>query len=210
MRKYFSRLVSVMMVILCMSWLVTARAADASDPVKLLESIADQMIAQLKSHKATLKSNPSLVYSLANRLVVPHADLDEMSRRVLPAKTWSDATPQQKSQFKKEFTMTLERTYGSALADYEDQTIKFFPVRGGSEGKSTVKVDSQINRSDGPSISVSYNLIRVGSQWKLYDMVVEGVSMLQSFRSQFSDKLDHQDMASLIKDLSDHNSSGGN
>jgi phospholipid transport system substrate-binding protein len=206
MRKNFFAMITVFIFVLSMGWMVSTKAADASDPVRLLQNIADEMIAGLKSHKTTLKSNPAAVYSLANRVVVPHADLDEMSKRVLPAQTWASATSAQRAQFKKEFTVTLERTYGSALAEYTDQTIKFFPVRGGVSG-NTIKVDSQIARTDGPSIGVSYNLIRVGSQWKLYDMVVEGISMLQSFRSQFADKLDHEDMAALIKELSQHNSS---
>ncbi len=195
------------LLLVSMCWIGNNYAADASDPVRLLQSIADEMMSALRAQGTTLKSNPSRVYSLANQIVVPHADLDEMSRRVLPARTWSSATPAQRAQFKREFTITLQRTYASALAEYTDQTIKFYPVRGGSAGKNTVKVDSQIIRSDGPSISVSYDLVRAGSQWKLYDMVVEGISMLQSFRSQFADKLDHEDMANLIKDLANHNSS---
>src|SRR5690242_15481082 len=169
-----------------LGWGVNA-AADAG-PVNMLQSLADQMIASLKANKASLKTNPNVVYSLAYKIIVPHADLDTMSQRALPPKTWVHATPTEKAQFEKEFTTLLVHTYASALSDYTDQTIRFYPVRGGAEGKDHVRVDSQIIRSDGPSIHVSYQLLKRGGQWKLYDMTVEGVSLLSSFRSQFADK----------------------
>jgi phospholipid transport system substrate-binding protein len=185
-------------------------SANDSDPVSMLQSLADQMIANLKTNKATLKTNPTLVYSLARKIVVPHADLGEMSKRVLPPQIWNSATASQRSQFENEFTTLLVRTYASALSDYTDQTVKFYPVRGGVGGKNTVRVDSQIIRSDGAPINVNYRLIRQGSVWKLYDMTVEGVSLIESFRSQFSDKVAQgSDMAGLIQYISDHNAKNG-
>ncbi len=177
--------------------------ASTGDPVGLVKSLADEMIASLKAHKTTLKSNPSLVYSLAYKIVIPHADLDEMSQRVLPPKTWNNATSGQREQFKKEFTDLLVRTYASALADYTDQTVRFFPVRGG--GGRSVTVNSQIVRSDGPSISVSYRLHMTNSGWELYDMTVEGVSLLQSFQEQFRQKISQgANMDQILADLKQH------
>lgn len=175
------------------------------NPVAMLQSIANQMISSLKQHKTTLKSNPRLVYSLAYRIIVPHANLDEMSKRVLPPSTWNNATAAQRSRFKQEFTNLLVHTYASALADYNDQTVEFYPVRGGYEGKSTVRVNSKIVRTDGPPIAVNYSLVLTSRGWMLYDMVVEGVSLLESFRSQFADKLSQGNMAELIQELARHN-----
>jgi phospholipid transport system substrate-binding protein len=204
-KNYFSKGIAALFILMLLN---ISNAFAASDPVVMLESIANQMIATLKNNKASLKNNPGLVYSYANRIVVPHADLTEMSKRVLPPQTWNNATLSQRSQFQQQFTNILIRTYASALADYKDQTVKFYPVRGGYEGKSTVKVDSRIIRSDGPSIPVSYRLVLNGSEWKLYDMSVEGVSLLESFRSQFADRLSQGDMDTLIKSLSTHNTRG--
>lgn len=196
--------VLTLLVIGCLS-LVSVSARAAGDPISMLKSVADQMITNLKQHQTTLKQNPALVYSLANRIIVPHADLDEMSKRVLPPRTWNSATSTQRSVFEHEFTTTLVRTYASALAQYKDQTIKFFPVRGGYAGRQTVRVNSQIIRSNGPSISVVYSLVSRGGEWRLYDMTVEGVSMLESFRSQFADQLARGNMESLINVLKQHN-----
>jgi phospholipid transport system substrate-binding protein len=198
-------------LILCLTLLLgfTQRALAGGDPSQMLQSVANQMVDALRSHKATLSSNPSVVYSLAYKIVVPHADLDEMSKRVLPAQVWSNATPEQRSQFKKEFTTLLVRTYASALADYTDETVQVYPVRGGYAGKSSVVVQSQIVRSNGPAIPVSYRVFLRGSEWKLYDMTVEGVSMLQSFRSQFADKLSQGNMSNLLTAIREHNAANG-
>ena len=176
-------------LIASLTWLMCmhAYAQSQSDPVGLLQYIANNMIAGLKANKATLKTKPGIVYKLAYRYVVPYADLSEMSKRVLPPQIWNNATSSQRVQFQKEFTTTLIRTYASALTSYQDQTIQFYPVRGGYEGARTVVVRSEITGSETQPIEVTYRLMRVGSVWRLYDLSVEGVSMLESFRSQFAD-----------------------
>jgi phospholipid transport system substrate-binding protein len=188
------------------SYAILAKAEQS--PVDMLKSVADQMIQALKQNKATLKAKPSFVYSLANRIVVPNADLDEMAKRVLPPQTWNHANSAQRKEFKREFTQLLVRTYATALADYTDQTVQFYPIRGGYQGKTTVQVNSKIVRSDGPSIPVNYRLTLKGSGWKLFDISVEGISLLESFRSQFADKLSQGNIEQLIKDLKIHNTRG--
>lgn len=174
-----------------------------SDPTALLQSIANRMINELKANKVTLQSNPALVYRLANTIVVPHANLSEMSKRVLPPAVWNGASTSQRLQFQKEFTRLLVRTYASALASYKNQSVRFYPIRGGYQGKRTVEVNSEI--INGSTIRVLYRLIRSGSQWQLYDMSVEGVSLIESFRSQFADILSQGDMSLLLKRLTEHN-----
>ncbi len=192
---------------LMFGWLISinAYAVPTGDPVNLLRYVADHMIAGLKEHQATLKTKPSTVYNLAYQFVVPYADLAEMSKRVLPPQIWRNASQEQRSRFEKEFTTTVIRTYASALTSYQDQTIQFFPLRGGVGGAQTVEVNSQINSSQSQPIHVTYRLIRKGSSWRLYDMAVEGVDMLDSFRAQFSDILSQGDMNSLLQRLSGHN-----
>jgi len=182
-----------------------AFAAINNDPLKLLESVSAKIVTELKSNKATLKSNPNKVYSIAYKYVVPNADITVMSQRVLPPNIWQRATASEKLKFKTEFTKLLVKTYAGALSDYTSQTIKFHPIRGGFNGKSRVKVSSQIIRSDGPPIAVVYSLLKEPSGWKLYDMSVEGVSLLESFRSQFQSKLSQGNMKNLIGDLQKHN-----
>ncbi len=195
--------------IITFSWLISLSSYAQGDPVSLLRSIADNMIAGLKANQATLKTKPRIVYSLAYRYVVPHANLAEMSKRVLPPQVWNKATSAQRAQFQKEFTTTVIRTYASALNSYQDQTVQFYPVRGGIGSASMVEVSSEIHSPQNQSIHVTYHLVRSGDGWRLYDMSVEGVDMLESFRAQFADILSQGDMNLLLQRLSNHNSRSG-
>lgn len=184
-----------------LSW---AEPVNTREPMQMLQSIANNMIAELKKNRDTLKTNPRKVYALANRLVVPYADIDEMSKRVLSPETWNKMTAKQKTHFEKEFTTLLVRTYASALAAYKDQGITFFPIRGSNANKHMIEVNSEIN-SAGNIIRVSYRLLHKENGWRLYDMSVEGVSLLESFRSQFADLLKQGDIETLLNKMSNHN-----
>jgi phospholipid transport system substrate-binding protein len=205
MQKNKIVLTLVMLVLSLFTLITPVQAAPSGDPVSLLQYIANNMIAGLKANKATLKTKPGIVYNLAYKYVVPYANLNEMSKRVLPPRIWNGATNAQRREFEKLFTTTVIRTYASALTNYADQTIKFYPVRGGTSA-GTVEVNSQIISSQSGPINVSYRLVRTGGGWRLYDMSVEGVSMLGSFRAQFSDILSQGDMNTLLSRLSGHNS----
>jgi phospholipid transport system substrate-binding protein len=183
----------------------TVEASVQSDPIGLLQYIADNMIDQLRANKATLKTKPDIVYKLAYKYVVPYADLPEMSKRVLPPQVWNGATAAQRAQFQKEFTRLVIRTYASALTSYKDQQVKFFPIRG-SAGNN-VEVKSEITSSSSPAITVSYRLLQTSGGWKLYDMSVEGISLISSFRSQFADILSNGTMNDLLARLTKHNAS---
>lgn len=201
-------------ILTCFAWAFSANgyaqsAATQSDPVALLQYIADNMISQLKSHKATLKTKPQFVYSIARRYVVPYANVAEMARRVIPRDVWNSATPAERSQFQDRFTTTLIRTYASALSAYSDQSVKFYPVRGGYQGKNSVTVQSDIISSETSPIRVTYRMVRQGNVWRLIDLSVEGVDMLQSFRSQFADILSSGSMKELLQRMQSHNSREG-
>lgn len=176
-----------------------------SDPVALLQYAANNMVAALRENRATLKTQPKVVYDLSYKYVVPYADLTLMARQVLPPQTWNNASAAERAKFQHEFTITLIRTYASALSSYRDQTVTIYPVRGGYEGKRTVEVQSRISNANGEPIEVSYRMVKVGSAWRLYDLSVEGVSMLASFRSQFADILSQGNMSALLSRMSGHN-----
>ena len=137
---------------------------------------------------------------------LPHADLDLMSEQVL-GRYWAQASPEQRSEFKNQFTYFITRTYSTALSSYSNQTIKFYPIRGGVSGNK-VQVNSAITTSHG-NVSVSYRLALINDQWKVYDFSVEGVSLVENYRSQFADILRTQGMAGLLDRLKSRNASIG-
>lgn len=172
----------------------------AQGPVEVLQSTSDQMLAALKQSS---NRDSGTLYSIIQKILLPHIDLDVMSRLVV-GKYWNTASPQQKAQFKQQFTRFVSNTYSTALAAYKDEKIKFYPVRGGVKG-NRVQVNSEIFQNNGQTINVAYQLTNISGDWKVYDFSVDGISMVQNYRSQFADVLAQSGFDGLLKRLQSHN-----
>lgn len=171
-----------------------------NSPVPMLQDSANQILATLKQNQAGLKKNPQIIYQAVEKHFLPKVDVTGMSRSVLGRVAWTKATASERAQFAQAFTRLVIRTYASPLAQYTDETVKFMPVRGSLDGRF-LKVSSVIVRSKGNNIPLNYSLVSAGGQWKIYDLSVEGVSLLQSFRSQFAQVLQNSNMQDLIKQM---------
>jgi phospholipid transport system substrate-binding protein len=169
-------------------------------PMPMLEGTANQIIATLKQNKSNLKSNPQVIYQAVQRYLLPNVDVSGMSRSVLGRQAWSKASASERQQFSAAFTRLVIRSYASPLAEYTDETVKFLPIRG-SLTSHFLRVNSIIVRSNGQSIPLSYSLVSKNGTWKIYDLSVEGVSLLQSFHSQFAEALRNSSMQELIKQM---------
>jgi phospholipid transport system substrate-binding protein len=180
--------------------------AGTPNPQTMLTATTDKLLATLKQNRATLKRNPKYIYQIVNKILLPHVDVIAMSQSALGRRGWLGATIPQRKKFTKAFTVTVIKTYSSALNAYTDETIRYFPLRGGFRGKKVLRIRSQIMRASGPPISMIYGLILRKTTWKIYDLNVEGVSLLQSFRSQFSAQLAKGwGVAKVITHLEKHN-----
>lgn len=171
-----------------------------TSPVPTLERCANQIISVLRANKANLKTNPSIIYHAVEENFLPYVDVAGMSRSVLGRQAWQKATPAQRAQFSKVFTQLVIRTYASPLAQYTDETVQFLPLRG-SLANRFIRINSVIVRSQGQNIPLSYSLVAKDGGWKVYDISVEGVSLLQSFRSQFAGLLQSSDISEVIKQM---------
>jgi phospholipid transport system substrate-binding protein len=179
--------------------------AATSSPVDMLRSTADRMIAELKANKASLQQDPNSVYSIVKRILLPHVDQETMARSVLGRDVWQNGSESQHKRFIDEYTFLLVRTYSRALASYNDQTIDFLPIREDLEDKKFIEVNSLIRQKDGPSIPVDYRLRLLGNEWKIYDITVDNVSMIQSYRAQFAEKVAQGGFEGLINSLTELN-----
>ena len=171
-----------------------------SSPIPVLQNAANQIIATLKQNKSQLKSNHKIIYQAVRKYLLPIVDVNGMSRSVLGRQAWNKATAAERREFTNEFTQLVIRTYASPLAEYSDESVKFLPVRGDTNGRF-VRVNSIVVRSSGQSIPLSYSLVSKNGQWKVYDLSVEGVSLLQSFRSQFGQALQNSSLRDLIAQM---------
>lgn len=168
-----------------------------NSPIPMLEQTANNIIATLKENKSSLKSNPNIIYQAVETNLLPIVDVAGMSRSVLGRQAWSKATEKQKNQFSKAFTRLVIRTYSSPLAQYTNESIQFLPLRG-SVNSRFLRVNSIIVRSEGQNIPLSYSLVSKNGQWRIYDLSVEGVSLLQSFRSQFAEALKNSSIDEVV------------
>lgn len=192
------RLFKTLTLLLCLS--LSHMMFAQSSPVPMLENSANEIIATLKANKSSLKSNPAIIYRAVETHFLPNVDVAGMSRSVLGRQIWQKASPAQREQFSKAFTRLVIRTYSSPLAQYKDETVQFLPIRG-SLSNRFLRINSVIVRSEGQNIPLSYSLVSKNGQWKVYDMSVEGVSLLQSFKSQFAQVLQNSDISEVIKQM---------
>lgn len=178
-------------------------------PLPMMQTTAQQMLEKLKTHKEA-KHDLNFIHSTVREILVPRFDLQTMSKMVVGRDAWNKATSEQHKQFINEFTTLLIGTYSTALSSYDDQKIEFLPIRGSIEEQTQLQVDSKILRREGPAIPVSYRLKLINNDWKVYDFSVDGVSMIESFRSQFSNELAQGGMEQLLTKLAAHNKQGKN
>jgi phospholipid transport system substrate-binding protein len=188
-----------------MFWLslyfVTISAWAATSPVPMLEKSAQKIIATLDKNKSQLKSNPRIVNQAISQYLLPHVDLEGMARSVLGRQAWKKATTPEKHAFTLAFTQLVVRTYANPIAQYSGEKVKFIPLRNNALLGKFIRVNSIIERPNGQKIQMAYQLVDKQGDWKIYDLNIEGVSLLQSYRSQFSDALLNQSIKTLTENL---------
>lgn len=172
-------------------------------PDALVKQTADEVLSIIKNDKEIQAGNQKKLFALAEEKILPNFDFDRVCKMVL-GKNWRAASEEQQSSFKKEFRSLLLRTYASALSKYRDQIIEYKPFRAEPDANN-VSVKTQIIQQGGQPISVDYSLVKTESSWKVYDIVIESVSLVTNYRSQFSNEIRQNGLDSLIKKLAEKN-----
>lgn len=198
------KLVNAVLVFITLSLLSVSAVSFAMDtPEELVKKTADEVIAAIKSDKDIQAGDQEKIFALAEEKILPNFNFDKISRMVL-GKNWTKATPEQKTAFQNEFRTLLIRTYASALSKYKNQTIDYKPFRM-EEGSNIASVKTEILQPGGQPIAVSYTLEKQADDWKVYDIVIEGVSLVTNYRSQFAQEVRTNGLDSLNKKLADKN-----
>lgn len=185
--------------LLCFS--TTGFAIEAPDA--LVKRTAEDVLTVVKTDQDIQAGNQQKIFALAEEKIVPNFNFDKVSRLVL-GKNWTKATPEQKTAFQAEFRTLLIRTYATALSKYKNQTIEYKPLRI-ADGASSATVKTLILQPAGQPIAVDYSLEKHTDAWKVYDIVIEGVSLVTNYRGQFAQEIRQNGLDSLIKKLSDKN-----
>ena len=195
---YFSRFKKIGVIFL-ISALTSTSAMALVSPVTQLNSVAQKLLNQLRRNQANLKKS-GVVRRIARRVLMPHFDQNKIAASVVGRRHWFVASSGERSQFKRLFASLIINTYSAAFQNFNNDRVKFFPLRG-SYRQRTVTVNSVLIRGNGQKIRMSYNVVRAGSRWKIYDFTIAGVSMVQSYRAQFASILARGKLRGLIARL---------
>lgn len=187
---------------LAMMGFISAAAA-AGGPDDLVKKTTDEVLEIVKKDKDIQAGDQKKVFALAEEKILPNFDFDRVCRLVL-GKNWASATKEQQAAFQGEFRSLLLRTYATALSKYRNQTIEFKPLRM-QPNDTEVTVKTLIIQPGGQPIGIDYTLEKMPDGWKVYDIVIEGVSLVTNYRGQFSNEVRQSGMDGLIQKLAEKN-----
>jgi phospholipid transport system substrate-binding protein len=183
-------------------------AHGAADSARLLVmDVSNQVIQALNRDPALAQRDPAALHKLLNTIVVPHFDFDATARLVL-GRHWRDMTQQQRQAFVQEFSTHLVRFYAASLVKYKDQTIDYKPLRA-PETADDVSVNTEVQPENGPPIPIVYRMHLKDGDWKVYDVSIDGISLVASNRSSFAAEIRQGNVDTLIARLASINRENG-
>ena len=177
--------------------------ATVKPPQDVVQDTSARMVDVLRKNRATLERDPGQLYALVNQVVLPNFDFELMSRWVL-GRAWQQATPEQRRHFTEEFRTLLVRTYAKALLEYADEDIRVLPQPGAADG-SEATVRTEVRPRAGQPIQINYSMHLGNEAWKVYDVTVDGVSLVTNYRGTFASQIRASGLDAVIADLRQHN-----
>jgi phospholipid transport system substrate-binding protein len=174
-------------------------------PDALVRKSIDEVLAIIKADKELQSGNPGKLHALVEEKVLPHFDFTRMTRLAV-GRNWAQASDAQKDALAKEFQTLLVRTYSTSLSQYRNQTIDVKPAKIAAADKDTV-VRTVVNQPGGQPIPIDYSMERTDKGWKVYDVVVDGVSLVTTYRGSFNDQIQKTGIDGLVKTLAERNRS---
>jgi phospholipid transport system substrate-binding protein len=182
--------------------------AYAADPaLDMLKQVTNEMTSTLKARNADIKKDPNVIVDIVESIAIPHIAVPQMSQAVLGV-YWRTATPEQRVAFQEAFERWAILSYSAAFLNYTDQEIVFGKVQPiGSKGDRE-QINTAIKQSDGTNIVVNYRVVNMNGKWMVYDINVENVSLVTSFRSQVAGPIKQKGLDAVIADLNARNAKG--
>ncbi len=181
----------------------TVFANEVVAPDEMIRHTATEVLGIIKSDKDIQAGNKKKVKELIETKILPQFDFTRMTRLAV-GRFWNTATPAQQQELTNEFRSLLVRTYSASLNSYKDQKIDYQPLRI-NPSDTDVVVKTSIQQSNGRGIPIDYTVIKSASGWKIYDITVDGVSLVVNYRSSFAQEINQGGIAQLINSLKNKN-----
>ncbi|KAI2675270.1 MULTISPECIES: ABC transporter substrate-binding protein [unclassified Pseudomonas] len=164
-----------------------ANAVAAQSAHDLVQDTTTRLLADLAANKEKYKQSPNEFYNALNGIVGPVVDADGISRSIMTVKYSRKATPEQMQRFQENFKRSLMQFYGNALLEYNNQGITVSPAK--DESGTRTSVDMQVKGSSGSIYPVSYTLEKINGEWKVRNVIINGINIGKLFRDQFQDSM---------------------
>jgi phospholipid transport system substrate-binding protein len=178
----------------------SVRAQEAGlAPDQLVDKVAKNILQDLDANRAAYRKDPKKIRDLVDRNMLPYFDTNYAAQLVL-AKHWRTATEPQRKRFIEAFYRSMLQNYGEALLDFTPDRMKILPFQGKADA-DTATVRSEVRRDNGSRVPVNYSLRKTPDGWKAYDVTIEGISYVKSFRTDFGTEIQQKGLDALIERL---------
>jgi phospholipid transport system substrate-binding protein len=182
----------------------SAAPANTLGPEQLVEDSAKRMLVELDANRPMYMKDPAKLDALVANVLLPNFDTEYSARLVL-GQTWRTATPDQRKRFVDAFYHSLLRNYGNALVNFTADRFVILPYRG-DPGETMATVRTEVKKSSGEKVPVNFNLRKTDSGWKAWDVVIEGISYVKSFRTDFGSEIQQKGLDEVIARMEKENS----
>jgi phospholipid transport system substrate-binding protein len=202
--KSYKKIIQCLAVsLLLISGVVLAQTPDqATAPDALIKMVVTDVMTSIKSDPDIQKGNIPKIVDLVEKKIVPYADMRRTTEMAM-GPNWKKATPEQQNQLVLEFKNLLIRTYSGALSQLRDQTVQFKALRAAPDDKEVVVKTVVLGRGD--PVPLDYRLEKTEKGWKVYDINIMGVWLVEAYRNQFSNQISQNGIDGLVKFLQDRN-----
>jgi phospholipid transport system substrate-binding protein len=175
-------------------------------PNELVTKVAQDTLRDLDAHRSEYQKNPKKVRELVDKNMLPYFDTAYAAQLVL-AKHWRTANADQRKRFVEAFYQSLLQNYGEALLEFTPDRLRILPFQGKAEDP-VATVRSEVRRDNGSRVPVNYSLRKTPDGWKAYDVTIEGVSYVKSFRTDFASEIQQKGLDAVIQRLESQVASG--
>lgn len=178
--------------------------AQPQAPDELIKQVSTDVLETLKADKSVKSGDLQKIIALVDEKVMPHVNFQRMTASAV-GRFWRQATPEQKHRLQDEFKVLLVRTYSGALVQVKDQTVQLKPMRSRPDDKEVV-VKTEV-RGQGDPIQLDYRLEKAGDGWRIYDVNVLGIWLVENYRNSFAQEIGANGIDGLISKLAERNKS---
>lgn len=182
---------------------VPVRAAEMVAPDALAKSVTDEVMAIIRADKDIQSGNQHKVLDLVESKVVPHFDFPHMAQLAM-GKNWRQASAEQRKALTHEFRILLVRTYTAAFTQYKNQAVEYRPLRLAPDETDAV-VKSLVKQPGGQPIAIDYGMEKTDGGWKVYNVKIDGISLVENYRNTFNSEVQKNGVDGLIKSLAEKN-----